>query len=55
MTQLAEMFELKRQGFNLRRGVSVLAVLLVPLIVLAAIHQQSSTGSACRSGRCSWR
>jgi hypothetical protein len=40
MTQLAEMFELKRQGFNLRRGVSVLAALLVPLIVLEAVHQQ---------------
>jgi hypothetical protein len=34
------MFELKRQGFNLRRGVSVLAALLVPLIVLEAVHQQ---------------
>jgi hypothetical protein len=40
MTQLAEIFELKPQGFNLRRGVSVLAILLVPLIVLEAIHQQ---------------
>jgi hypothetical protein len=34
-TQLAEVFEVKWPGFNLRRGVSVLAVLLVPLIVLA--------------------
>ena len=40
MTQLAEMFELKRQEFNLRRGLSVLVVLLGPLIVLKAIHQQ---------------
>jgi fusaric acid resistance family protein len=40
MTQLAEMFELKRQEFNLRRGLSVLVVLLGPLIVLEAIHQQ---------------
>jgi Fusaric acid resistance protein-like len=40
VTQLAEVFEVKWQGFNLRRGVSVLAVLLVPLIVLAAIGQR---------------
>jgi len=33
-------FELKWQGFSLRTGVFILAVLLLPLIVLAAIGQQ---------------
>jgi len=40
MTQLAAVFEIKRQGFNLRRGADVAAVMLVPLIVLAALHRE---------------
>jgi uncharacterized membrane protein YccC len=40
VTQLAEVFEIKRQGFNLRRGVGVAAVMLLPLIVLAVLHQE---------------
>ncbi|MGO9053323.1 MAG: FUSC family protein [Streptosporangiaceae bacterium] len=40
MTQLAKVFEIKRQGFSLRTGVFVLVVLLLPLIVLAAIGQE---------------
>ncbi len=35
----AQVFEIKRQGFNLRAGAFVLAVLLLPLIVLGAIGQ----------------
>jgi hypothetical protein len=40
MTKLAEVFEIKRQGFNLERGFSALAIALVPLIVLSVLHQQ---------------
>ena len=40
MTQLAEIFEIKREGFNLRAGVFVLVVLVLPLIVLGAIGQE---------------
>ena len=40
MSQLAEVFEIKRQGFNLRRGVGVAVVMLVPLIVLGVLHQE---------------
>ena len=40
MSRLAKVFEAKWQAFNLRRGVRVLVILLVPLIVLAAIGQE---------------
>jgi hypothetical protein len=39
MTQLANVFEIKRRGFKLRRGVGVLAVMLLPLIVLGVLNQ----------------
>jgi hypothetical protein len=31
---------LKRQAFNLRRGIGVAAVMLLPLIVLGVLHQE---------------
>ena len=37
MSQLAKVFEVKWQAFNLSRGVTVLLTLLLPYIVLAAI------------------
>ena len=40
MTQLAKVFELNRQGFNLGRGFSGLAIMLLPLIVLSVLHQE---------------
>ncbi len=40
MTKLAEVLEIKQQGFNLRRGIGVAAVMLVPLIVLGVLHQE---------------
>ncbi len=40
MTQVAKVFGLDRQGFNLRRGAGVAAVMLVPLIVLGVLHQE---------------
>lgn len=40
MTQLAEVLALKRQAFNLRRGIGVAAVMLLPLIVLGVLHQE---------------
>jgi len=40
MTQLAEALALKRQAFNLRRGIGVVAVMLLPLIVLGVLHQE---------------
>ena len=39
MTQLAKVFELKRQGFSLERGFSGVAIGLLPLIVLSVLHQ----------------
>lgn len=39
MGHLAKVFELNRAGFNLQRGVGVTVVMLVPLIILALIHQ----------------
>jgi hypothetical protein len=40
VTSLAEVFEVKRQGFNPRRGAVILAVMLVPLIILGIVHQE---------------
>lgn len=40
MTQLAKVFEIKRQRFSLRTGVVTFVVLALPLIVLAAIGQE---------------
>lgn len=40
MTKLAEVFALKRQGLNLRAGAAVVTVMLVPLIVLGALHRE---------------
>lgn len=40
MIRPAEVFEVERQGFNLRRGVGVAAVMLAPLIVLGVLHQE---------------
>lgn len=37
---IATVFKLNRKGFNLRRGVSVLVVMLVPLVVLGVLHQE---------------
>jgi len=37
---LAVVFKLDRKGFNLRRGVSLLVVALIPLIVLSVLGQQ---------------
>ena len=39
MSQLAKVFHLNRQGFNLERGFSGLAIMLLPLIVLSVLHQ----------------
>ncbi|MFE5326004.1 FUSC family protein [Embleya sp. NPDC056575] len=38
--RLADVFAIDRQGFNLRRGVSVLLVMLLPLIVLGALGKE---------------
>ncbi|MDI2127726.1 FUSC family protein [Yinghuangia seranimata] len=38
--RLADVFAINRQGFNLRRGVSVLLVMLLPLIVLGALGEE---------------
>lgn len=40
MSQVAKVFQLNWQGFNLRRGVTIAAVLLLPLIVLGVLHQE---------------
>jgi hypothetical protein len=40
VSRLAAVFKLDNKGFNLRRGVSVLAVALVPLIVLGVLGQE---------------
>jgi Fusaric acid resistance protein-like len=40
MSQLAKVFHLNRQGFNLERGFSGLAIMLLPLIVLSVLHQE---------------
>ena len=40
MSRLAVVFKLDKTGFNLRRGVAVAVVGLIPLIVLSAIHQE---------------
>jgi hypothetical protein len=40
MSQLAKVFHLNRQGFNLERGLSGWAIALLPLIVLSVLHQQ---------------
>jgi len=40
INELSKLFELNPQGFELRRGLRILAVLMVPLVVLAAIGQE---------------
>src|SRR5664279_4997550 len=40
MTQLAKLFEVNRQGFNLRGGVSVFAVPIVPYVLLASVGRE---------------
>ena len=40
MTQVAKVFELNRQGLNVRRALGVLVVMLVPLIVLSVLDQE---------------
>jgi uncharacterized membrane protein YgaE (UPF0421/DUF939 family) len=40
MTGLAKVFAVKREGFNLRRGIGVLVVMLVPLVALGLLHQE---------------
>ena len=40
VSRLAVVFKLDKTGFNLRRGVAVAVVGLIPLIVLSAIHQE---------------
>ena len=40
MTGIAEVFALNRQGFNLRRGLEVVGVLLVPLVVVAVLGEE---------------
>jgi hypothetical protein len=40
MTRLSKIFQLNRQGFNLRRSIGVLVVMLLPLIVCTALDQQ---------------
>ncbi len=40
MDRLAAIFHLNRKGFNLVRGLTIVAVLLVPLIVLSLIGQE---------------
>ena len=39
VSQLALVFKLDKTGFNLRRGMAVVVVGLIPLIVLSAIGQ----------------
>ena len=40
MSHIATVFKLNRKGLNVRRGVGVLAVLLLPLIVLGVLNQE---------------
>jgi hypothetical protein len=40
MSQLGEVFRLDKQGLNVRRGLGVLVVMLVPLIVCHVINQE---------------
>jgi hypothetical protein len=40
MSRLAKVFHLNRQGFNLERAFSGLAIMLLPLIVLSVLHQE---------------
>ena len=40
MSHIATVFKLDRKGFNVRRGVGVLAVMLVSLIVLGVLNQE---------------
>ena len=39
MTQIAKVFELNRNGLNVRRAVGVAVVMVVPLIVLHVLNQ----------------
>jgi hypothetical protein len=38
--QTSAIFKLNPQGFNLRRGISIMAVMLVPLVILGALGQE---------------
>jgi len=40
MSHLAEIFKLDKNGFNPRRGASLLVVALIPLIILSALDQE---------------
>jgi hypothetical protein len=40
MIKLSEVFELNRNGLNVRRAVGVAVVMVVPLIVLSVLHQE---------------
>ncbi|MFK0259071.1 hypothetical protein [Streptomyces sp. NPDC090445] len=38
--EVSAIFKIDRQGFNLRRGVSVLLVMLIPVVVLGALGEE---------------
>ena len=40
MSRMAKLFALNKPGFNLPRGAFIAGVMLVPLIVLAALHEE---------------
>ena len=40
MSQIAAIFKLKRENFNLARGLTLVVVMFVPLIVLIALHKE---------------
>ena len=53
MTQVAKVFELNRQGFNLRRG-AIFAVIMGLLIIVGVLPMIAGTSSLRSSGRCPW-